>query len=143
MHESCCPAAIMNFFTYGSLMFPDVWHRVAGSVFPTCPALLSGFAAWKVRGETYPGLAPAPEETTGGVLHLGVTPEAAARLDAFEGPFYERRSVEVHLPDGTRAPAFAYVVVPTHRHELETVLWDAEDFRRFHLAKFLGPKSAG
>lgn len=131
----------MHFFTYGSLMFPEVWHRVAGATFATRPASLDGFAAWRVRGETYPGLAPAPGETTHGVLHLAVTPQAAARLDVFEGPFYERLSVEACLDDGTAVPAFAYVVVPAHRHELEPVRWDADTFRRLHLARFLGPKT--
>ena len=131
----------MHFFTYGSLMFPDVWHRVAGASFPTQPATLDGFAAWKVRGESYPGLAPAPGQHTDGVLHLGVTAEAAARLDAFEGPFYERLTVAVSLADGTSVPAFAYVVAPTHRHDLEPVRWDADAFQRLHLARFLGPKA--
>jgi gamma-glutamylcyclotransferase (GGCT)/AIG2-like uncharacterized protein YtfP len=131
----------MNLFTYGSLMFPDVWHRVTGASFPTRPATLDDFAAWCVRGETYPGLAPAPGETTRGLLYLDVTPEAAARLDAFEGPFYERIRVEPQLPDGTRVPAFAYVVAPAHRHDLEPVRWDADAFQRLHLAHFFGPKA--
>jgi gamma-glutamylcyclotransferase (GGCT)/AIG2-like uncharacterized protein YtfP len=131
----------MNLFTYGSLMFPDVWFRVAGASFDTQPATLADFAAWRVRGETYPGLAPAPGETTRGMLYLDVTPDAAARLDAFEGPFYERIQVEPHLADGTRVPAFAYVVAPAHRHDLEPVRWDADAFQRLHLAQFLGPKA--
>lgn len=130
----------MHLFTYGSLMFPDVWFRVAAATFPTQPATLSDFAAWKVRGETYPGLAPAPGEATTGVLHLDVTAEAAARLDDFEGPFYERTAVEVALADGARVAAFAYVVRPAHRHDLEPVRWQADEFRRRHLAHFLGPK---
>ncbi len=129
----------MNIFTYGSLMFPDVWLRVAGTPFPTRPATLPGFAAWAVRGQTFPGLAPAPQAATRGVLHLDVTTEAAARLDAFEGAFYERVQVTVRLDDGTSAPACVYLVVPARRHELEPVLWDAETFRRLHLAGFLGP----
>jgi len=130
----------MNLFTYGSLMFPDVWQRVAGEAFPTRTATLADFAAWRVRRETYPGLAPAPGTTTAGVLHLGVSAEAAVRLDAFEGPFYERTAVEVALPGGTRVPAFAYVVRPAHRHDLEARRWDAGEFQKLHLSHFLGPK---
>lgn len=133
----------MNLFTYGSLMFPDVWQRVAGASFSTQPATLPGFAAWKVRGETYPGLAPAPGAETAGVVYFDVSPEAASRLDAFEGPFYERMEVQVRLPDGACAPAWAYVVVPSHRHELDPDRWDAEEFRRHHLAHFFGPKPVG
>lgn len=130
----------MNLFTYGSLMFPDVWLRVAGQAFPTRSARLAGFAAWKVRGESYPGLAPAPAHTTTGVVHLGVTAESARRLDEFEGPFYERAEVIVVLDDGSSMPAFAYIVGAPHRTHLEEVLWDAESFRRDHLASFMGPK---
>lgn len=130
----------MNLFTYGSLMFPDVWQRVAGQSFPAQPATLPGFAAWKVRGETYPGLAPEPGEETSGLVYFGVSPEAAARLDAFEGPFYERREIEVRLADGTSAPACTYVVAPSHRDELAPDRWDAEEFRRHHLVHFFGPK---
>jgi len=130
----------MNIFTYGSLMFPDVWLRVAGATFPTRPATLVDFAAWRVCGETYPGLAPTPGDSTHGVLHLGVSAEAAARLDAFEGPFYQRTTVEVILSEATTLEAHAYIVAPDHRHELEPVRWQADEFRQYHLAHFLGPK---
>ncbi|MFN0125148.1 MAG: gamma-glutamylcyclotransferase family protein [Verrucomicrobiales bacterium] len=130
----------MNVFTYGSLIFADVWMRVAGQSCPSRLATLDDFAAWKVRGESYPGLAPAPGQSTSGLLYLNVSADAAARLDAFEGPFYHRTSVTVRLADGTTLDAETYVVAPAHRHELEPVAWDAEEFRQHHLASFLGPK---
>jgi gamma-glutamylcyclotransferase (GGCT)/AIG2-like uncharacterized protein YtfP len=133
----------MNLFTYGSLMFPEVWQRVAGESFATRIVTLHGFAAWNVRGESYPGLAPAEGESTRGVLHLEVSPAAAARLDSFEGAFYERTEIVVTTPDGSLINAFAYVVAPRHRAELEMIRWDAEEFRQHHLPHFLGPKPTG
>jgi len=130
----------MNVFTYGSLMFADVWSRVAGQSCPSRIATLHHFAAWKVRGESYPGLAPAPGQSTTGLLYLDVSADAAARLDAFEGPFYQRTPVTVRLADGTAIEAETYIVTPAHRHELEPATWDAEEFRQHHLASFLGPK---
>jgi len=130
----------MNLFAYGSLMFPVIWERVAGDRFPTAVARLDGFAAWKVRGEAYPGLAPAADQTTEGLVYIGVTHDAVARLDAFEGPFYQRELVDVRLADDTLMPAFSYIVSPAHRHTLEPVRWDADDFRRRHLHDFLGPQ---
>ncbi len=130
----------MNVFTYGSLMFPEVWLRVTGQACPATPATLAGFAAWKVRGESYPGLAPAPGKHTSGLLYSDVSASAAARLDAFEGPFYIRTALEVALPGGARVTAHTYLVAPEHRHELEPVEWDKNEFQRLHLDRFLGPK---
>ena len=127
----------MNLFTYGSLMFPEVWRPVAGGEYTGVAATLSDHAAWKVRGESYPGLAPAAGRTTAGVLYLEVSAAAIDRLDAFEGSFYERIVVGVRTSEGADVTAFAYVVAPGHRHELADTLWDAEEFRRLHLSGFL------
>lgn len=133
----------MNLFTYGSLMFPEVWRPVAGGENAGLPATLSDHAAWKVRGESYPGLVPASGRTTVGVLYLNVSAAAIGRLDAFEGTFYKRTVVVVKTSEGVDVTAFAYVVAADHRHELEDTLWDAEEFRRLHLAGFLtAPPSA-
>lgn len=129
----------MNLFTYGSLMFPEVWLRVAGQPFPSQAGVLRDFAAWKVRGETYPGLAPHPHVETPGVVYLNVFPDALARLDAFEGPFYQRTAVNIALADGESITAYAYVVAPAHRDSLEKIPWDAVEFESRHLASFLGP----
>lgn len=133
----------MNLFTYGSLMFPEVWRPVAGGEYTGVAATLSDHAAWKVRGASYPGLVPASGRTTAGVLYVDVSEAAIGRLDAFEGTFYERTVVIVRTSEGADVTAFAYVVAPGHRHELEAILWDAEEFRRVHLAGFLtAPPSA-
>lgn len=130
----------MNLFTYGSLMFPEVWLRVAGQSFEQCHGVLKGFAAFEVSGETYPGLAPHPGGQASGVVYLDITAEAMARLDTFEGPFYERIKVPVTTDTGKTIHASTYAVVAEHRHELTQCLWDAETFRRHHLTHFLGPR---
>ncbi len=130
---------VMNLFTYGSLMFPEVWLRVAGRAFPSQLATLADYAAYRVRGETYPGLAASPGQVTSGVVYLGVDEEAVARLDEFEGAYYERRALTASLPDGAPLDVSAYVVVATFRSTLEDALWDVEEFRVRHLASFMGP----
>jgi gamma-glutamylcyclotransferase (GGCT)/AIG2-like uncharacterized protein YtfP len=133
----------MNLFTYGSLMFPEVWLPVAGGENAGVAATLSDHAALKVRGASYPGLVPAAGRTTAGVLYLEVSAAAIDRLDVFEGSFYERTFVVVKTSEGADVTAFAYVVAPGHRHELEDTLWDAEEFRRLNLSGFLtAPPSA-
>jgi gamma-glutamylcyclotransferase (GGCT)/AIG2-like uncharacterized protein YtfP len=133
----------MNLFTYGSLMFPEVWLPVAGGECTGVAATLSDHAALKVRGASYPGLVPAAGRTTAGMLYLEVSAAAIGRLDIFEGSFYERTVVVVKTSGGADVTAFAYVVAPGHRHELADTLWDAEEFRRLHLSGFLtAPPSA-
>lgn len=131
----------MNVFTYGSLMFPEIWLRVAGRAFPTQKAHLADFAAYQVRGEVYPGLAACPGAITSGVVYLGVDEAALARLDHFEGAYYERRALEVRADDGSVIPVHAYVVAEAYRETLDEALWDAEVFRTHHLTSFLGPRA--
>ena len=133
----------MNVFTYGSLMFPEVWRRVAGQDHCAAPATLAAHAAWKVRGQSYPGLTEAPDEATKGIVYFEVEPEAAGRLDTFEGSFYTRVPVSVRLSDGRMIPAQVYLVNKAFRNSLSDERWDAEEFRIRHLASFLGPQRAG
>jgi len=129
----------MNLFTYGSLMFPEIWQHVAGQTFPTRPATLPDHAAWQISGQTYPGLTHTPGHLTAGIVHLDVHPAAAARLDAFEGPLYIRTPVRITLEIGSPLDAFTYLVAPAHHHLLEPTLWNAEFFRSHHLPHFLHP----
>lgn len=132
----------MNLFTYGSLMFPEIWLRVAGRVFSHHPARVHDYAAYKVRGEVYPGLAACPGAVTSGVVYMGLDKATLARLDAFEGSYYERLPLTAIGPDQTPLAVHAYVVVDAYRSTLADELWDAEEFRTQHLATFLGPKPA-
>lgn len=127
----------MHVFTYGSLMITSVMEAVTGNRFAARNAILHGYARYGIEGATYPGLIPQNGATTDGVLYLDVDPRSAARLDAFEGAFYERVRVEVEVETGGRWPAEVYVVGPLHRHRLSTQAWRLDDFRRDHLEAFL------
>lgn len=130
----------MNLFTYGSLMFPEVWLRVAGAAFPSQAGTLDDHAAWKVKGQTYPGLTEAAGRQVNGVVYLDVDATAAARLDAFEGDFYSRKSVLVRLADGRSIEADVYLVGENFRDSLSPERWDPEEFRANHLGSFIGPQ---
>ncbi len=127
----------MHVFTYGTLMIPSVMEAVTGGRFASRNALLNGYARFRLRGATYPGLIPRQGATTEGVLYLNVDPPSVARLDAFEGAFYDRVRVEAETPDGDRLLAEVYVVTPSHRHRLSSEAWRLDDFRREHLEAFL------
>ena len=75
--------------------------------------------------------------TTEGVLYLRVDPSSLARLDAFEGSFYDRVCVAVDVEPDERLEAEVYLVMPRHRHRPSARAWHLDDFRRDHLAAFL------
>lgn len=111
-------------FTYGSLMCDDIMAAVCGARFAWQPARLAGHARHPVRNEAYPGMVAAADGTVNGVLYLDVDDAALARLDRFEGPQYERRTVTVALADGSAAAAETYVFRADHAHLLLPGPWD-------------------
>ncbi len=127
----------MHVFTYGSLMVASVMQAVTGNRFASRNAILRGYARFRLEGASYPGLVPQENAATDGVLYLDVDSSSMARLDAFEGVFYDRVRVAVETTEGERLEAEVYVVTPAHRHRLTPEAWRLDDFRREHLAAFL------
>lgn len=127
----------MNVFTYGSLMFPEVWERVTGLTSPGHAATLADYTARRIRGQTYPALVAEPGKVTAGVLYLDVPPEAIARLDAFEGSFYDRIPVQVRPEDGTEVSAWVYLAGAGAGPDILPETWDAAWFARDGLKTFL------
>lgn len=129
----------MNVFTYGSLMFPEVWRCVTGSGLEGQPARLREFEARAIRGQTYPALISKPGAVTEGVVYSGVNAEAVARLDVFEGNFYQRQTVVVRTGSGAEEDieAQVYVAVLADHPDILPERWRADEFRNRHLAGFL------
>ncbi|KAK8153934.1 hypothetical protein BKA80DRAFT_210552 [Phyllosticta citrichinensis] len=104
-------------FFYGTLMSPQVLHRVIhGTTTPsalqrqvsplrTYPALLSHHVRHRVRGCDYPAVLPAPTPASSeedassvrGTLVTGLTAADLWRLDRFEGDEYERRPIDATI----------------------------------------------
>lgn len=127
----------MNLFCYGSLQFAKVMRAVVGRDFAAEPAVLGGYARYRVRDAEYPGLLPEPGARTEGTLYRSLDVAAIQALDRFEGAFYERLTLEVELASGARASAEVYVVVPARRGELSRDPWDAAHFERHDLERFM------
>jgi gamma-glutamylcyclotransferase (GGCT)/AIG2-like uncharacterized protein YtfP len=128
----------MHVFTYGTLMFPDVWRAVVGREFATVAATAAGFDIYCVRDAVYPGIVAVPDSSVSGIVYLDVDPASIARLDAFEDDFYHRQTIEVHGDDGSIVTADAYVVPSADRHLLTNEHWAAEKFAaRGDLARFV------
>ncbi|KAI9828410.1 MAG: hypothetical protein M1832_002838 [Thelocarpon impressellum] len=150
-------------FFYGTLMAPQVLHRVIyGSPKPEpwqaelleiWPAILHDHRRHKVRGCDYPGIIPCQaheRSSVRGTYVTGLTEGDIARLDLFEGAEYERVAVKVRLltrvgdEAGTgnveseaEADAETYVWI-AGEHELEEGEWDFGEFRREKMGRWIG-----
>src|SRR5271155_1290355 len=74
-----------HLFTYGSLMFAEVWSRVVHGIYRQMPA----------RAE--------------GVVYFDVSPADVASLDVFEGEQYQRQVIHVRVTGGDAIAVHAYV----------------------------------
>lgn len=126
-------------FTYGTLMFEDIFAAVTGLVRAPHCARLDGYARHPVRGQLYPGIRPAPGGHVDGRLYVDITPDVLTRLDGFEGSDYVRETLEVTIDDCTRVRAWAYVFKPASYHRLEPGPWDADRFRATGKDRFMAP----
>lgn len=131
----------VHVFAYGTLMIPQVMQMVTGHQFVCEPALLPGYARYGLRGETYPALVPEAVRATDGVLWRDVDAESLARLDAFEGDWYARLSVQALLgeppSEASSIDAVTYALIDDQRHRLNHRRWSRDRFETHHLAQFL------
>jgi len=129
--KACC-------FTYGSLMWADIWASVCGREHAAVDAELRSYARRPVRGQDYPGLAVAgADAVVAGRLYLDVDEASLARLDAFEGEEYERVTVTVQLGDGRGQEAFCYLFRGGFADRLLPGDWDPTAFEREGKARFI------
>jgi gamma-glutamylcyclotransferase (GGCT)/AIG2-like uncharacterized protein YtfP len=119
----------MHVFTYGTLMFPEVWQAVVGRPFATIAGHVSGYALYRVRMGVYPGMI---ETTNGqpvfGIVYLDVDDDTVARLDQFEESFYRRVAMPVACDDGRLREAHSYLVPEENRAELTDEPWTSQAF---------------
>jgi gamma-glutamylcyclotransferase (GGCT)/AIG2-like uncharacterized protein YtfP len=129
----------MHIFTYGTLMFPEVWQAVVGRPFATIAGHVSGFALYRVRGAVFPGMvATTDSRQVPGIVYLDVDDDALTRLDRFEDAFYRRQAVTVACDDGRLREAHAYLVPEENRAELSDEPWTYQAFaERGDLAQFM------
>jgi len=117
----------MNVFTYGSLMFPDVWERVVRGRYRAVRAVADGHARFAIDGETYPGMVPAAGGSVEGVLYIDVDAADLAALDAFEGADYRRDTIRVGTDHGS-VDAATYIYLRSAR--LLDRPWEPDAFQK-------------
>ena len=114
-------------FTYGSLMFAEVWQRVVRGQYRSMPVTLAGHARFAVRDETYPGMIERTGAQVVGVLYFDVDTADLAALDHFEGLDYRRIAVSVMADGGEAFDAESYLYLPAQK--LLDQPWDPEAFQ--------------
>ena len=119
----------MHIFTYGTLMFPQVWQAVVGRSFATVTGTLRGFAIYRVCDAVFPGIIKAGTESrVPGVVYLDVDEASLKRLDQFEDAIYCRETVMIDCHGGGVLQADAYVVPPEQFDALTDEPWCGEEF---------------
>ena len=120
-------------FTYGSLMFPQVWERVVRGRYRSARCTLSGFARYAIKGETYPGMVAEAGARVEGVVYFDVDKDDLAALDAFEGIEYRRDKVSVVTESGEKVDACTYIYLLPGR--FSGAPWNPQEFQ---MERFIG-----
>ncbi len=123
----------MHIFTYGSLMFPEIWQRVVRGDYRSAPATAQGYARYALADDTYPGMIARPQAMVEGVLYLDIDAQDVAALDAFEGSEYRRDSVNVVINSGAIVIACTYIFMAEQR--LSGLPWEPQAFQ---MSRFIG-----
>lgn len=128
----------MNLFTYGTLMFPEIWRRVVGRDLATLPATLSGYAVYRVVNGGYPVMVAANADAqVRGLIYLDVDAASMALLDEYESDLYNRIAVVATAAEGRRIKCETYVLPESRRSFASNEPWNAERFKSEALAEYL------
>lgn len=123
-------------FVYGSLMYLPVWGQVVKGVYPCLNAVAKGHQRLAVPGETYPAMVQNASAQVQGLVWLNVLPDDVNSLDAFEGPEYARREIDVVLnTSGEILTASTYIWLKPE--VLTDELWSVSRFEAEGMQKFL------
>ncbi|BFM16078.1 hypothetical protein R50073_22610 [Maricurvus nonylphenolicus] len=125
-------------FTYGSLMFDEVWSRVVAGQYQSVPAQLSGYRRLAVKGYDFPGVIADVngKYTVDGLVYFDVANKDLQRLDDFEGQLYQRVGVSVESDCGA-IEVDTYLFCQQYYDLLADWDWCVEHFSRVGLQRFL------
>ena len=124
-----------NLFTYGSLMYPEIFEAVSGQTLESKPATLLNWRRHRLEGETYPAATPCTRHQLEGVVWFNVSAQSLRRLDTFETSSYAREEVQIYTSDRAMHSAHIYRWLDLTRLLEED--WSTHMFETHHLKKFL------
>lgn len=129
-----------HIFTYGSLMFTEVWQNIVRRVYHRETAWLDGFRRTCIYNDSYPVVLPrAGEKDLEGVVYFAVDELDLRRLDEFEGDYYYRRRVFPRILKGGVAQkirAEIYLLKPRYAHLASPRPWSPDFFAERKLKQF-------
>jgi gamma-glutamylcyclotransferase (GGCT)/AIG2-like uncharacterized protein YtfP len=135
-----------HIFTYGSLMFPEVWHDVVKQRYESQSAWVDGFRRTCIQDDNYPVVLPrSGQKDLEGVVYFSVKSQDIARLDRFEGDYYFRRRIRPRIlldGDAKTIEADLYVLKPKYAELASLRPWDPEFFERREM-RFFRKKYSG
>lgn len=99
----------IHVFTYGSLMFPEVWQRVVRGSYVSQPAHIEGHRRYAVSGDTYPGIVIEAGTSVSGLIYRDIDAADLAALDHFEGEAYHRIGLHATGEDGALIDVQTYL----------------------------------
>ena len=133
---------MFNIFTYGSLMFDEVWSRVIVGGYDKSTSTLKGFTRKAVIKEEYPVIFKTGQtDTVEGVIYYNVSIEDVRRLDAFEGEYYDRQHVKAQTLKADTIDVHVYVLKDAYRHIASQEDWDPEYFKEKGMNYFISEYS--
>ncbi len=127
-------------FTYGSLMFPEVWCHIVSQEYIAHESTIVGYERRGVVGEHYPALVAANpkaiHDEVRGRLYLNVSAKDLEALDRFEGEQYQRLTLPVKVANGDKLNAEVYLWRRKFNARLSNKPWNLERFKRHGLTRF-------
>jgi gamma-glutamylcyclotransferase (GGCT)/AIG2-like uncharacterized protein YtfP len=127
-------------FTYGALMIPSILRRVTRRSFPHQEAILTGYARYRIRGQSSAGITAEEGAELRGILYSEIDPDSYRRIDEFEGNWYARTVVRVATRFEKEVEAETYVILPEHRDRLSREPWNLEECCESLLEEYLGDR---
>jgi gamma-glutamylcyclotransferase (GGCT)/AIG2-like uncharacterized protein YtfP len=119
-----------NIFTYGTLMFEEIWSQVVTGKYKKLSAVLAGYDRKMARGEQFPVLFPhAPSSHVEGFVYLDVSDADLKKLDYFEAEYYLRKQAEVQILESGKLPVEVYVLKEEYYPLISHQDWNPAYFR--------------
>ena len=127
-----------NVFTYGSLMFDEVWQQVVSGNYQKLNATLYGHARKAIKHEVYPALIKsAADSSVNGIVYKDVSLKDLTRLDEFEGEYYRRETGKTELAENVIITTVFYLLKPSYHYIISEREWDEEYFKTVSMKNFL------
>ncbi len=127
---------VAHVFTYGSLMYPDIFEQVTASLPRSIPAIAHHWRRYGLANRSYPGAMPSKKKACRieGVLWFDVSEIALAALDRFEADEYRRATISVTTQDGQLCSAYIYEWLFADQIQGE---WSRAEFEQYHRGRFV------